>query len=470
LTNTNTHQYNLLNQGWSAAPTWATSSNSFIGIEVGANAVFTDIPSGLSISVGQPVNINGGIAVNTAPNTVITYSYQIYGVVNSYSGHTLSVNVGSFTGPTFFGTILSEQWYIRQGASSNYTSTWFTDTGTYPSNADVWWNFKDNTNTFNPTATVNNITLSSPAPKGSIIFNTFNQQPSVITGLSGLGSAVTYFRPKTGAWYAGRVFYAGVDATINTNGPNANSFYTWTENIYFSQIVVDQTQFPLCYQTNDPTSETLFDLLPTDGGVIQIQGCGSIYKLFPIQNGMLVFAANGIWFITGSQGIGFSANDYTVTKISQVRAISSTSFVNVLGLPFFWNEEGIYQVAPTQGGSLTVEPLTVGTIQTFFNNIPTTSLKYVRGDYDPINYQIQWLFKSQPETDVTSRYQFDRILNYNTYNKAFFPYTVMGSPSLGGINYVSSPVEVMLLILRLNTLLKLLPVVLHSLKRLILTM
>jgi len=49
-----------------------------------------------------------------------------------------------------------------------------------------------------------------------------------------------------------------------------------------------------CYQVNDPTSDQLFDLLPTDGGVIVIQGCGSIYKLFPLQNALLVFAANGV--------------------------------------------------------------------------------------------------------------------------------------------------------------------------------
>jgi len=181
-------------------------------------------------------------------------------------------------------------------------------------------------------------------------------------------------------------------------------------------------------------------LLPTDGGVIQIQGCGSIYKLFPIQNGLLVFAANGIWFITGSQGIGFTANDYTITKISSVQSISSTSFVNVTGLPYFWNEEGIYSVQPAKGGGLEVDPITVGTILSFYNSIPVQSKKYVRGDYHPIDYNIQWVYRSTVESGVTTRYQFDKILNFNTYNKACIPYTIPAAHvTVNGINDISGP-------------------------------
>jgi hypothetical protein len=451
LGNTTVHQYNLINQGWSAAPLWNTSSQSHIGISVGTNAVFTDVPSGLPITIGQSVNINGGIAVNTAANTVVVYNYQIFGVVNAYFGGTLSVNIGSFTGPTFTGIILSEQWYIMQGASSNYTSTWFTDTGTYPSNADVWWEFKDSTDTFNPTATSSNVTLSSPAPKGSMILNAFNQQPGTVSGVSSLGSTVTAVRPRTGTWFQGRIFYTGVDSTVNNAGPNSNSFYTWTENIYFSQIVVDQTQFPMCYQTNDPTSENLFDLLPSDGGVITIPGSGSIYKLYPLQNALIVFAANGVWYITGNTGIGFTANDYTVVQLSHTRSISSTSFVDVNGVPYFWNEEGIYAVqAAKQGTSLLntplhvnpleVIPITLGTILTFYNSIPLSSKQYARGAYDPVGYIIQWVYRDTEAPDVTGRYTYNKILNFDTSNSAFFPYTVDTSVnSINGIVYVASP-------------------------------
>jgi hypothetical protein len=440
LTLTSTHNYNLINQGWSSATAWNFTSTSRINniIQPGGSMTFNDAPSGLPITPGTQIQVTGGIAT---PNGTMTFSMLC--VAQTYSGTTLFCLISGFsqTGQ-FNGPFLSEIWYVQPAASANYISEWSQQVVNFPSNADVWWQFKNSSGVFNPAVTIANVTLSSPAPQGSLILNAFNQNFSAVSGVPGLGTTITTARPRTCAWFQGRTWYAGCDASENNAGPGANAFYTWTENIYFSQIITqgDSSSFGKCYQTNDPTSENLFDLLDTDGGVITIPGCGAIYKLFPIANGMIVFAANGVWFITGSQGIGFAATDYTVTKLSQVQSISGTSFVNVLGLPYFWNEEGIYAVTPSQGGQLSVEPITVGTILTFYNNIPQSSRKYARGTYDPINYIIQWCYLSTVETSVTNRYQFDSILTLNTYNKAFYPYSFVGTtPKICGIQYISSP-------------------------------
>jgi len=440
---TNPHNYNLVNQGWSSAATWNFQSSSRINsiTTPGGSMTFNDAPSGMPIHVGDPVLVTGGITtVGSGGSSGGTGLFSIFGTVFSYSGNTLFILISSFTGSFPPGVITQEVWYVQPANSANYISQWNQKVNNYPSNADVWWRFKNSSNVFDPANTIANVTLSSPAPNGSLILNAFKQDFQGASGTPGLGTTQTTVRPRTGAWFQGRVFYAGVDASQNNAGPAQNAFYTWTENIYFSQVVTNNTtDFGKCYQTNDPTSEDLFDLLPTDGGVITIPGCGAIYKLFPIQNGMLVFAANGVWFLTGSQGIGFTASDYTIVKLSEVQSISGSSFVNVQGLPYFWNEEGIYQVMPQQSGSLSVEPLTVGTILTFFNEIPAQNRRYARGMYDPINYIIQWIYRSTPETGATDRYQFDRVLNYNTYNKSFYPYTVQGVPNIRGIIYVASP-------------------------------
>jgi len=323
--------------------------------------------------------------------------------------------------------------------NKGYINTWAAALSNYPSNSDVWWFFKNSSNTFDPLTTLNQVTVNTGnAPRGHFIMNAFNLDRSTISTVSGMNTVSTSLRPRTGTWFQGRVWYAGVDASAAKS--TTTDFYTWTENIYFSQIVTGPEQFGMCHQLNDPTSETLFDLLPTDGGVITIQDAGAIYKLFPIQNGLLVFAANGIWFITGSQGIGFTANDYTITKISSIQSISGTSMVDVNGLPYFWNEEGIYSVSPAQGGGLQVESITVSTIASYYDEIPIEAKRYARGVYNPIEYTIQWLFKSESDGDsVTNRYQFDKILNYNTYNKAFFPYSFSGGPKLNGILYLTYP-------------------------------
>lgn len=422
------HTYNLANQGWITSPAWAASTAP-INISGTGSYNFT-VAAGLSV-------INGQQVVGSAPNS----NGYASGTVTGYSGTILTINITSFTPPLGvpgFGTGIS--WYFTP-TSTGYVSTWFSAEGNYPSNSDSWWRFKDSSNIFNPAVTQPQVTLSlGQAPQGHYLLPAFNLNRSAASGISGLTTQITTTRPSVGTWFQGRVWYTGVSAAFPATGDAAA--YSWSENIYFSQVNVNTTRnFGACYQVNDPTSEDLFGILPTDGGVITIQGSGKIFKLFPIQNGMLVFAANGVWFITGSQGIGFSASDYTITKLSNVESISSTSFVDVMGLPYFWNEEGIYEVATQQGSSLAVNPITVGTILTFYNAIPKQSKKFVRGAYHPIDYVIQWIYKSQNDTSVTDRYSFDRILNFNVFNKAFYPYSIgSGSNcSVNGINFVQGP-------------------------------
>src|SRR5208282_4926594 len=100
------------------------------------------------------------------------------------------------------------------------------------------------------------------------IINPFIQSPSATSGISGLTDVTTTVRPTNGAWYAGRVWYTGVNAAKAATGDQ--NYYTWTENIYFSQIITpgDISGFGNCYQANDPTADAttgLFDLFPDDG-------------------------------------------------------------------------------------------------------------------------------------------------------------------------------------------------------------
>src|SRR6266566_5303306 len=434
------HAYNLDNQGWGTG--WSTTSSTGITTYTGNNT-FTVASSTLPIVIGSTV---------TASYPFNPNNFFITGTVVSYIGNQLTISETSEAGTGAFNNI----WSIVP--TPDYVSLWFKSLGNYPANCDVWWYYR-NTNvtsnnpdgTFNPNLAKTGYILptNSQAPQGAIILNPFNQQRSALTGIMGITDITTTARPSNGAFFDGRVFYTGVNASQQATGDAA--YTTWTENIYFSQIITNPQQFGHCYQQNDPTSSTLFDLLPDDGGVIVIQGTGAIYKLFPLKFGLLVFAANGIWFISGSSGIGFSATDYAITKISNVQSISGTSVVNVLGWPVFWNEEGIYEVKPNkEGGSarspdiaLDVSNLCLGTILSFYNEIPLQSKKYARGDYNPITFVIQWLYRSTDESGIANRYQFDRALNINTYKAPFYPYsfTVNDSviPYVTSVRYVAGP-------------------------------
>ena len=429
---TDEHKYNLQNQGWTAGASW--SAHAIDG--------FPQMSTGV-----QTFGVAAGLLTPTTGDLVIIKGYQNFasgriqivqkgGTIVSYAGTALQINVTSaqkLHNVIFSNTV---DWDIIP-VNTDYITEWFGDVGNYPSNSDVWWLYKNSSDIFDPATTIDNVTAGfGPAPKGHYILSAFDQNRASVSGIAAITNLTTLIRPKTGAWFAGRIWYSGVDASFPSSGNMPDA--TWTENIYFSQIVENVKQFGRCYQTNDPTSEDRFDLLPSDGGVIRIQGAGSIYKLFPIQNGLLVFAANGIWFITGSQGIGFTANDYTIVKISGVQNISGTSFVSVLGYPMFWNSESIYTVSPGQQGNLSVESVGVE-ILSFLDEIPLSSKKFVRGDFDPLDHLVKWVFKSTEETDITSRYNFDRVLNFNIRTKAFYPWTVGEGYNLHDVKFVESP-------------------------------
>lgn len=440
----NEHYYNLINQGWNLA--W--TGNLAIGqVQTYANGTYTWSlnTTNLPLAVNESVQV---IVANAAAFSPVPY---MIGTISSFTPTSITVVITSQSSgsPGALAPFLA--WNITP--NPNNITDWYNTLHNYPANCDVWWYYRDtNVNAaapdgkFNPNLAAQGWILptNSQAPQGAVILNAFIQDRSKSSGIAGITTVSTVKRPTHGAFYAGRVWYSGVDANFLPQGDA--DFYTWTETIYFSNIITTPSDFGNCYEQNDPTSSVLFDLLPSDGGTVVIQGCGPIYKLFPVQNGLVVFAANGIWYITGGQAVGFTADNYSVNKISGVQSIGYHSYVNVLGWPVFWTADGIYELRPDGGntpygqGGFVVNNLCLGTILTFYNDIPLEAKMYARGDYDPISFVIQWLYKSTNSTSIQDLYTFDRMLNLNTYKAPFYKYSVsIQSPYISSMLYVTSP-------------------------------
>jgi len=310
---------------------------------------------------------------------------------------------------------LYNQGWIQPGAATTNLTAWDSARTDMPSNTDGMWAFKNSSDAFDTGTIANVIRGNSPAPKGHYILPLHNQNRDTASGLSGTTTQTTsYQRSSTSAFFAGRVFYSG----INYSGFNSM--------IYFSQIIERTEQYGFCYQINDPTAEDVFELLPSDGGFISIPEAGTIFKLVAITGGLLVFAANGVWFISGSTGLGFTATDYVVNKISSIAPINASSFVDVGGLPAFWNAEGVYIIAG-EGNSPGIQSLSDSRIRQFYAEIPLPSKTWAKGFYNPTAGVIQWLYRSTETSDVEDRYEYDRILNFSTLTGAFYPWTISES-------------------------------------------
>lgn len=394
-TQTNPHLYNLYNQGWNVS-TVKTSTVTFTN-----GSANIDWPNN-NLSVGTPISFTttDTLPTNFAASTtyyVVSTSTHVITVSATQDGTAIvagSAGSGAHTGSTF-----------------NPYNVWISKRSDFPSNADVWWTFKDDTEVFDIDLVTSVSRGTTPAPKGFYILDLFDQDRTTISGVSGISATTYTARPSVGAFFAGRVWYSGI-ANDNLNN-----------NIYYSQIVESVDQLGRCYQANDPTSQDLSLLLTTDGGVISILDMGTVFYMESIGNNLVLWASNGIWGITGSQGIGFSPTDYSVFKISDIRSISKTSFVNIKQGVLWWNNDGVYALSLTQQGFQVIS-LTDQRIKDFFRLIPLSSKNYARGDYNPFTNVVQWLYRSSSFDDVTEAYEYDRVLNLNILTGAFYPWTL----------------------------------------------
>lgn len=316
-------------------------------------------------------------------------------------------------------------------STANPVTFWDSVLTTIPSNGDVWFLYKDEDELFDPADWSNRTSVGNTlAPKGYYILNAFDTNRVSLSGFAGVTEDTSNdIRPSAIAAYAGRMWYAGVNAE------------GYSQNLYYSQIIVKGDEYGFCYQANDPTSEVANDLLATDGGVISIPEIGTIIKLFTMQNNLVIFGTGGVWLISGSQGVGFNANDYSVTKISSTPSLSSLSFVDVYGTPLWWNTDGIYTLQADQiSGETAAKSLTDTTIRSHLDAIHPTQKKYVKGAFNKYNKTVQWLYRSENTADLEETFQYDRILVLNTLNGSFFPWTLPNSnPTINGIIVTRGP-------------------------------
>jgi len=253
------------------------------------------------------------------------------------------------------------------------------------------------------------------------VYTTFVSNPS--------GNVVD-FRPKAGAFFAGRAWYAGIDTARLTG------------RIYFSQVIENDSQYAKCYQVADPTDERISDITPADGGVIVIPEASNVLKLVPYNSSLLVFASNGVWEV-GPGDLGyFAASSYSVRKVSDSGTVSAGSVILMDNLPVYWGVTDIYGIAPNpQTGYLEVSNLSERVINTFYNAIPLATRRQSVGVYDDLSKRLIWLYSSSEDNND---YAYDRALIFDARMKAFIPFTFAYSDDdyLGGIMLLKEAGEV----------------------------
>lgn len=268
-------------------------------------------------------------------------------------------------------------------------------------------------------ATLNEQTFgNTPSPKGRFILNAFNKDRVFATGLTGATNEVIGVRPEAVAFHSGRVFYSGLFAEGNTG------------NVYFSQQLTDVKRAGRCYQEQDPTAETFNDLLDTDGGLIPIPNAGQILAMREGANGVVVFAGNGVWEITGSDG-AFSATNFGVRKITDIGCVGAETVIEADGQFLYWSEAGIIALAPDSiTAKLNAQNITNSTIQIGYLLIGGIQRKFARGVFITQEKKAVWLYSSDTTFDgIKDRWKCNRLLILDLVIGAFYKYSITDTAS-----------------------------------------
>lgn len=348
--------------------------------------------------------VNDGLANDEEPTTLS--GEHKYNLMNQ--GWLDPQNAGTGGQVQYFDTFGGIGSYA--GPTTAVITSYFSQFNRYPANNKQWWVARDGTDgDFDPELLAKFFSGTARAPRGHFIVDAFYIDRTAVSGIPNLLVEATAERPPTVSFFSGRVWYA------------CNS------TVYYSQVLDDKAKAGFCYQEADPTAEDISDLIASDGGVIPIPEMAKAIKLVPMGGGILCFATNGIWYISGTQA-GFTATDISVSKVNPIGTDSPDSIVEAEGQIFWWSKVGIMGMSQKSGLFGTIEGVfdrtnvSEQTIQSFYNEeISESAKRYAKGLYDPATNCVQWIFRSG---DTPGVYMYDRVLNLDLTLSAFYPWTV----------------------------------------------
>ena len=335
---------------------------------------------------------------------------------------------------------------ILNGASKTTTDPvdyTFTHKAVYPSNADILYfgktatgSTEDDIDRYDPSTMFKAVTGTTPAPQGKFVLDAFNRARSVVSGLSVSGADEVFdTRPKAVAFHNGRVFYAGLKDAGHTG------------EVYYSQQLTNIDNVGYCYQQNDPTAEEFNDLLPTDGGLLIIPDAGEILRLEEANNGILLFATNGVWEISGQEG-RFSATEFTIRKVTELGVLSADTVVNADSNWFYWSTTGIVALQRDKVSQyLAADVISKATIQTGYNNITLSNRENARGTFIRNEKKIYWLYGTDEDFDgVNGRFKYNGVLVLDTQLGAFYKYSISdvvadAAPYVAGVVEMAATVD-----------------------------
>lgn len=231
--------------------------------------------------------------------------------------------------------------------------------------------------------------------------------------------------PTSIAFYAGRIWYSGV------NEPNFSS------NLYFSQVLGSTPDNAgKCYQENDPTDQDINQLLATDGGILKILDMSNVIKMVSFKGSLILFAENGIWQVSGKDFNSFDPTSYNVSKISNRALIGKDGIVenDTSDAIIFLTADSIYELTIDQiSGSVIINDLAYAKVRSKYNSIQIANKQKAFVCFDSLRKLFYMFYQSSPYVGSVEYKNYNRVLIYNAILKSFYEYDL-------GASAIQSPI------------------------------
>lgn len=243
---------------------------------------------------------------------------------------------------------------IEPGVAPNWRAYWDYN-GTYAAPTATAW---DSVTNYNPVTPPNYVTGARETHE---IYN-------VLSGFN------------CGCFTSGRLWLSGDPNNYNS--------------VYVSQSIVRGDEYSKMHQFADPYNPDDSAIVDSDGAVIVVTEASRILQVTPYNLGVLVFAENGVWYISGVDG--FKTTSFFVQKISDIGILSRGSVASVETGIVFFGENGIYGIRESVQGSGYPEATSVGDkIQSLYKNLLSSSKIYAECVFDKINKRLYYFYKTE---------------------------------------------------------------------------
>lgn len=391
----------------------AGNSESISGSRISADSV-----EGNLVVVSAAINpfyIEYDATADTISTSTISPKVRDFDWQGDVLGYGTPVTGANVTPARKYDTINSG-WVTQSSAGDAVLSVYKSDTGgNYPQLTHPWFSGLDANGAFNRKAWQRVYGGNSLGGNGKFILDLFSKDraqamlddPLVSETVPTIAVEVESTRFTTIVGYAGRAWFAGLGSKKNSN------------KVFFSSVIQNMQDVGRFYQEADPTSQHDSDLVDSDGGSLTIRGANNIKALFEWGSSILIFAENGVWEVKGVDGV-FKATEFSVNRLRDTGGIlNAQSLVDAEGNVVWWGSTGIYTIKADDVTSAPVGiDLTKGTIQNFWEAIPSDQRARAVGNYDQLNKQIFWLYGN----DSTVDYKYNRVLILDTVLEAFVPW------------------------------------------------